>query len=80
MMYQPRSVYLRSAFAYKGLAFAYVIIFTIDHFKPITCVRHNSDPAKGDFEYTYAYEKEAGLIALRTCEVHLTALFTQTDR
>uniref|UniRef100_M4B4E3 Uncharacterized protein n=1 Tax=Hyaloperonospora arabidopsidis (strain Emoy2) TaxID=559515 RepID=M4B4E3_HYAAE len=33
----------RSAFAYQRPAFASVIIFTFDRFKPITSVRQNSD-------------------------------------
>ena len=35
-----------TAFAYKRPAFAYVIIFTIIRFNPITYVDHNSDLAK----------------------------------
>ena len=71
----------RSAFAYERPAFAYVIILTFNRFKPITTVRHNNDLAKEWLRiYPYTYEKGTGLIALRTCKVHLTAyLLTRTD-
>ena len=45
-MGQSSTQAMPSAFANERRPFAYVIMFTLIEFKPITCVRHNSDLAK----------------------------------
>ena len=66
----------RSAFANERPAFAQVTLLI---FKPIRCVCHNSALVKEWLWIClYTYEERTCCIALRTCKVHLAALFTDT--